>query len=98
MDNVDKTKLNPYQRTDGCDGVKQLSFPEEIRVNSGGRIDIKCMPKGCIRIFSAVFDCELKYTNRKHTLTAKSLCEGKSDCSLKANNEIFPVSEPCKGP
>ena len=49
LGNVDMTRINPHQRTDGCDGVHQLGFPEQIKVNSGGRIDIKCTPKGCIR-------------------------------------------------
>ena len=95
--NVDSSKKNPHQRMDGCDGVKELSFPKRIKVNSGGKINLKCSPKGCLRIFSAVFDCKGEYNNRMHTATAKSLCEGKSKCTLHAEKEKFFTEDLCKG-
>ena len=72
---------------------KQALVPAMLEATDKGQINLKCNPKGCLRILAAAFGYKRQFINRDHLMIAQNFCDGKGQCSLKATREMFKTEE-----
>ena len=99
IDNKDKTPTGQdySMTTPKCTQTSKRKRNEEV-FGCGGTASIKCTG-GCITLLKTLFDCKSnsgKDNDPAHLDIAKKACEGKENCKLEYNEEIFGKVSGCK--
>ena len=72
---------------------KQALLPAMLEATDGGQMNLRCNPKGCLRILAVAYGYKRQFINRDHLMIAQNFCDGRDKCSLKASKEMFKIGD-----